>query len=58
MLVLTGLALWFMIAIVTALLVGETFWRMGSALPDRRYAVLAARADRIRRHDNVARGVR
>ncbi len=58
MLVLMFPALWSVIAIASALLAGETLRRLGPAMPDRRHVVLAVRADRMRRHDNVTRGVR
>jgi hypothetical protein len=60
MLILKILVAWPIIAIVAALFVGETLWRMGSAMPNRRLAVIArpARAGLMRRNNNDTRGVR
>jgi hypothetical protein len=60
MLILKILGAWSIIAIVTTLLAGETFRRMGSAAPNRRLAMIArpARASLMRRTNNDTRGAR
>jgi hypothetical protein len=60
MLILEILTIWSIIAIVTTLLAGETFRRMGSGAPNRRVAVIArpVRTDLMRRNNNDTRDVR